>query len=458
MFINRQKELEKLEKLWKSRKANLVVVYGKRRVGKTELIKQFIRKKPAIYFLADKRTEDKQLQELGNRIGKFFDDEILQRTGFTDWVELFRYLKKRVKKPLVLTIDEFPYLAEHNKAISSIFQKGWEEHLKNTPIYLILCGSSISMMEDTVLASKAPLYGRRTGQLLINPFPFYQSWKFFPKYPFEKFLRLFTITGGMPAYLLEFDAEKSLEANIKETVFDKESLLFREVGFVMREELREPRRYLSILHAIAYNKTKFGEISNETNLDSSLLYKYLDRLRDLQIIERHIPVTVEKPEKFRRGTYHLRDNFFKFWFTYIHPYRSELELGNFKEPFRRFKESFLTLVAQNYERVAQEVARKHQNRIFNFERLGRWWDGSNEIDLIGLNKGENKILFGEVKWRNRPIGINVYEKLLETSHKVDWGNKKTQKYFALFSKSGFTEAMRKLAKEEGVLLFEKDRL
>ncbi len=466
-FINRKQELKKFNQLIQENKSNLVVVYGKRRVGKTELIKHFLKKQNAIYYLVDKRPENEQLEQLAQRLGAFFKDRFIQENGFKQWYDFFSYLRFNLKKnnlglsqknPLVITFDEFPYLAEHNSAISSIFQKGWDEYLKDLPVYLILCGSSISMMEEHVLAQKAPLYGRRTGQLLIKPFSFYEAWQFYSKYSFCQFLQTFTITGGMPSYLLQLNKAGSIRKKVETEILDKNSFLFREIEFVLREELREPRRYLAILHAIAYNKTKFSQIVNETEIKATALYSYLDKLRDLQLIKKQIPITVDKPEKFRRSTYHLQDNFFKFWFTLVHPYRSELELGNKTQSLKKFDQTFNSMVAKVYESVALEIVRKNQVKFFDFERLGRWWNGQEEIDLVGLNQDENKILFGEVEWTKKPIGLSIYRSLMNKAKQVKWGNQDTQKFFCFFSKSGFTQELIDLSQKEKILLFTKDQL
>jgi len=202
-FINRKEELEALDALWRKKQAQLVVFYGKRRVGKTELIKQFIKGKSAIYYLADKRTQHDQVRELGKRVGQHFNDSLLERNGFQNWLEMFEYLQKHVTEGIVLAIDEYPYLTESDSATGSLFQKGWDEYLKNSSVFLILCGSSISMMESETLAHPAPLYGRRTAQFLIQPMGYQASWDFFPRSSFETFLSFYTVTGGMPAYLTE---------------------------------------------------------------------------------------------------------------------------------------------------------------------------------------------------------------------------------------------------------------
>ena len=246
-FINRDRELKFFDEKFAEKKANFIILYGKRRVGKTELIKHFIKNKTAVYFLADKRTEVEQLKELGILFGEHFKDDSIKNNGFKSWIEVFNYIKTKSDKKFIFVIDEYPYLTEVNKATSSIFQKGWDEYLKNTDIMLILSGSSISMMESETLIYKSPLYGRRTGQILLKPLTFRESWEFFPGKSFDNFLDIFTITGGMPAYLLQMSDEMSLEENIKTKIFRKTEFLHNEVEFLLKEEFREPKNYLSIL-------------------------------------------------------------------------------------------------------------------------------------------------------------------------------------------------------------------
>lgn len=457
-FINREKELHYFEEKWQEGISQLLIVYGKRRVGKTELIKQFLNNKPAVYFLADRRPESQQLKILGKKVGEYFHDPLLSKSGFSDWDILFEYCQVHIKKPLALVIDEFPFLAENNKAISSIFQKGWDEYLRHLPITLILCGSSISMMEKETLAYKAPLYGRRTGQLFIAPFSFFEARNFFPGKTFEEFLEFYTIVGGMPAYLAALNPQASLRENV-EAILEKDSLLYREVEFLLKEELREPRYYLAILEAIAFSNTRFSEIINATGLQKNILHKYSHILEDLRLIKKEISVTEKHPEHSKKGVYRLEDQFVKFWFRYVFFFRSELELGNKKPAIESWQKTFPQLVAQNYEQVAQEIIRSHQNTIFPFERIGRWWNRLEEIDIVAYNKATNQILYGEVKWQNKKIDTEVYWDLKRKSLQVEAQKKHPPKeYFCLFSKSGFTDSMKTLAKNEKIYLFEQEKL
>lgn len=459
MFVGRKKELQALTRFYKKPGAQLIVIYGKRRVGKTTLIKEFIKTRPHIYFLAQQITERENLRLLGEITGSFYKDELLQKTGFHNWDLVFSYLKTRINKKLVLVIDEFPYLTASSKGISSIFQKGWDEYLKDTPVFLILCGSSIGMMEEEVLSYKAPLYGRRTGQIFLKPFSFLESREFFPGLSFERCLEIFSITGGNPSYLLRIDQHLTLEQNIREYILKPEEFLYNEIEFILRQELREPRYYFTILKAIALSNNKISEITNETGIEKSRLHKYIFTLEDLGIIHKEIPVTEKNPLKSRKGIYKFQDHFFHFWFRYVLPYKSNIEEGNIDYVIRKIELDFPNIIAVSYENAAKEIIKKHQDIIFPFSKTGRWWDRNEEIDVIAINEHEKKVLFTEVKWRNKTIGLSVYNNLVRKCSYVVWNTGEREEYFCLFSKSGFTNELIQLSRKEGNLyLFEIDKL
>lgn len=456
-FIDREKELKALNSWWKENRAHLIILYGKRRIGKTELIKQFIKNKPSIYFLADKVNEKDNLKMFSKNIGRFFDDKYVEDRGIDEWYHLFDYVRGK-RKRIVLVIDEFPYFAESNKAISSVFQKGWDEYLKDTKIFLILSGSSIGMMEMETLAYKAPLYGRRSGQILLHALRFEDFKKFFPRKKFDELLKIHTVTGGIPAYILQFSQNLPFKKVLKKYIFNTERYLYNEVEFILKEEIREPRTYLSILKAIALGRRKFGEIVNETGLQKNIITKYLHILEDLHLIKKDVPVTEKIPLHSKKGLYSLEDQFFIFWFNYIFPFKSDLELERCDNVFLELDKGFNLLISQNYEKVAGEIVMNHSDEIFPLLRIGRWWDSADEIDIVGLNEKENKILFGEAKWSNKKVGTDIYKKLKRKAGMVRWSNGNRKEYFCLFSKSGFTGDMLKLAKKEKIHLFHKDKL
>jgi AAA+ ATPase superfamily predicted ATPase len=355
-------------------------------------------------------------------------------------------------------LDEYPYLVDNNRATSSLFQKGWDETLSRLPLCLVLCGSSMTMMESETLAQRAPLYGRRTGDLLVRPLDFIGLRQFLPKrWSFEQCVEVYAVLGGMPGYLRQFDTDADLTTNVRERILEPGAFLFREVEFLLKEELREPRNYLAILRAIGQGKRKFGEIVNDTGLEKNVLHKYVHVLEDLQLVRREVPVTEHAPQRSKRSLYSLDDPFVAFWFACVHPYVSDLELGETRPALRRFRDILPQLLGRAFERVARETLRRDRALPVPLHRIGRWWDGQDEIDVVGVNDDVNAILFGEVKWSARPLGTDILRRLKEKGARVDWGGPRRREAFALFSRSGFTPELRRVARREGVLLFQRDR-
>lgn len=468
-FINREKELKSLNEAWKKNSAQFFVIYGKRRVGKTELIKHFLSSKPGIYYLADKRRAKDQLFELGQICGTYFKDTILQSNGFKDWLEFFAYIKSKVSnKSFVLAIDEYPYLTEGSKEVGSLFQKAWDNYFKDSKIFLILCGSSISMMEQETLSLKSPLFGRRTGQLLIEPLNFYQAWQFYPKKSFAEFLKIYSISGGMPAYLKQFESGENIEKIVKNKILDTSSFLYNEIEFMLKEELREPKNYLAILKTISQGHRKLGKIANQLGLEKNVVNKYLSVLINLKIVERQLPITEKYPLKSRRGLYRISDNFAIFWFRFIFPFKSYLSLENYdfvlKKIFGNLKYSdsqnsnFKMIISKTYEMVSKEILFNLQAKIFEFEKIDSWWLNEEEIDVVALNETSKKIVFAECKWTEKLIDTKVLLNLKRKAKLVDWHNKTRKNYYVLLSKNGFTKNLKKIAKKENIFLIKEDKL
>jgi AAA+ ATPase superfamily predicted ATPase len=451
-FIDRERELGFLGESYKDKKSQLIVIYGKRRVGKTELVKQFFKGIPHIYFLADKAPEKDQLHFISEKVGLLFEDEFLLSRGFGSWHEFFIYIKNKGK--FVVVIDEFPFLIEANKAVPSIFQKGWDEDLKDSGIFLILLGSSIGMMETEVLGYKSPLFGRRTGQLLIEPLNFWDAKKFFPRRSNEEFMYIYSVLGGTPAYLLQFEQSIDLLKNIRKKILIPESYLFSEPEFILREELREPRNYFSILRAISMGKTRASEIINETGFQKNVVGKYLSVLTDLRIIKRDVPATEKSYEKSKKGIYTIDDSFFRFWFNFVFPNKSFIQEGEIgyviENKIRPRLDIFTSLT---FEEVCRSYVRKGGAKGLKFNIVGRWWSKDAEIDVVAINEDENSILFGEAKWSTKKIGTDVLADLKKKALSVEWGKKnRRREYYVLFSRKGFTEEMKRVAEKEGIIL------
>jgi len=454
-FIDRVTELQFLDTKWLSGKAELLVLWGKRRVGKTELVKQFIQGKPSIYFMAESTGEKEQLYRFSKAIGQFFHEPLLETRGFSQWEEAFIYLKSK-KERFVLAIDEFPYLIQSNPAIPSLFQKGWDEYLADSNICLILFGSSMASMENEGLGYRSPLYGRRSGQWLVEPMPFMAAGLFREGKSFADHLAHFAVAGGIPAYWLQLSPEKDILANLQDHVLRKGEMLYDEVEFLLRMELREPRYYFALLQAIAQGKRKLSEIVNATGLTQSLANKYLGVLADLRIVEREVPVTETTPLKSKKGLYRINDEFCRFWFRFVLPYRSELEMGRVDQVSQTIISRLPQYLGDIYEKVARETLPVHMDSFFPFTAIGRYWERGEEIDVVAVNQELNAILFCEVKASEKPVGIDILETLREKAAKVRWGSAQRREYFCLFSKTGYTNSLLEQARREGVVLFQED--
>lgn len=455
-FVNRIKEMEWLEEAYDKalHSGQLLVLYGKRRVGKTELVTQFLKGKQGIYYLANKTTKSEQLQSATSTFMTGFGDTYVTGSSFGNWREFFDYLIKRVTDRVVLVFDEFPYLADADEGISSFFQYGWDMGLKDKKVLIIIMGSSISMMYKHALVKSAPLYGRRTGQWLLEPFTFAESKKFYTQSSFENSFSLFAITGGIPAYARVLDSQKSLRQNIEENILPEGKYLSVEPELLLSEEFNDPRSYLTILQAIGLGRTKFSEILQQSHLSASSLPIYLQTLIELRLIKKEVPVTEPIPEKSKKGSYSLADPFLRFYFSFIFPNSSLIKSQSYAALFAQHGETLIRLVAKSFEDSSQEFIQEaiYQDKLPHFEKLGRWWDKNTEIDLVGLNTATNSILFVETKWNTKPLSIDVLNELKTKTAKVEWGQKGRKAYFALIAKGGFSNELVDLAKKEGVVL------
>ena len=453
-MIDRVKELRFLAEKFEEKPAQLIVLWGRRRVGKTFLLKTFCSRHPAIYFLATKTSTKDQLFQLSEAISEFFHDDLLAIRPFSKWEEVFVYLKEKRTGKFALVIDEFPYLMNSEPAITSIFQKGWDELLVyNDHIMLILNGSSISMMENEVLSAASPLYGRRTGQWKVEPFELRDISNFFPEAGLVELIEIYSVIGGIPFYARFFDHKKSLKENIKRKILKKGEVLYSEVDFLLREEFKEPRSYSPILLAIASGNHKFGKISAQTGMDKSNLTKYLSILDHLGIVYREVPVTERYPHKSKKGLYFICDPFINFWFHFVWPNLRHLEMERIDFVWReKIEPEFDHYVSMNCEKVISNALDDIGGDILSgYERIGRYWDKDVEIDILATDdKGRNALL-GEIKWTRNPVGIRVLKDLKEKAEKIDV-LKDSRKSFLLVSKSGFTQRLQEMTDERLSLL------
>ncbi|EMA63594.1 ATPase [Halorubrum distributum JCM 13561] len=438
-FYDRTAELDALDTAFESPGHEFYVVYGRRRVGKTELLKQLCTDRPHIYFLAAQEAEDRQREKFVEKVADYFDDRVPRIDG---WDEALDYLgEKLAAERLVVAIDEFPYLVEENDSLPSYLQSFVDEQLQKTESMLVLCGSSVSTMESEVLGHESPLYGRRTGQIDVQPFSFRQAREVIA-YDIKDAIRSFAVTGGTPMYLTRFDYDQPLKENILTQVLSPTAVLYNEPEFLLRTELRKPARYMSILEAIATGHTTPNEISGTTGIGSGPLSKYLQTLRRLRLIGREVPVTASAKQS-KRSRYHVADEFLRFWFRFVEPNRSSIEEAPDVVYDGTIEPNLPDHVATTFEAVCREVVWEaiRRGELDSYSEVGRWWYGGDEIDIVGLAPDADRILFAECKWTSEPVGPALVSQLREKAEHVRWGPDTRDEEFALFSKSGFVDEL-----------------
>ncbi len=320
-----------------------------------------------------------------------------------------------------------------NKEFSSVFQRIYDEKIQGNNIMVILCGSLISMMYSEVLAYDSPLYGRRTAQIKLQTIKFQYFKEFFKNKSHKELIEFYSITGGIPKYILEFDREQTPLWNIENNVFDKDNFLYSEPKFLLQEKINDLSRYFSILHAISSGNTKLSSICSQLGISSGGITPYITKLIDLDIVEKEVPVT-ENIDNGKKGLYKIKDNYLSFWFSYVYPYQSYLEIENITYPLEKIKSEFDLWISKIYESLARESVLLNSSVPFPVKKLGRWWDKEEEIDIVGI--GENEILFSECKWSNKKVGLSVLYDLKEKS-KVEKYRKK-RIFYSVFKRGIYT--------------------
>ncbi|UUX92516.1 ATP-binding protein [Methanoplanus endosymbiosus] len=427
--------MSSLNSRWKSNKPEFIVIYGRRRVGKSELIDRFLNKKRGLRLLAREEARELQLRRFSVEVADYFNDDFLRKTGFSDWDSFFEYLYQKSDERIIIAIDEFPYLVKEDNALPSILQSFWDLKLKETKIFLILCGSSVRMMESMVMEYNSPLYGRRTGQVLLRPLHFIHIYDYIKD--IKKAVNYYSVYGGIPAYITSLNVSQSIEESITENIFRKDSYLFRDIEFVLRSELSEPRYYFSILLSISNGNHSQGLITNDTGLSKGIVNKYLSTLIDLDLVKRKVPATVSK--RCHRGLYYIKDNLFLFWFRFAYPniMLIERDLGDAAVK-NQVMPYFSDYTGLRFEEIVEDIFLSVNGRDvlpFLFTGYGSWWHKGEEIDGIYYSDSEDKILFCEYKWQDNVQADILLQKLKEKSQKVSWKKENRTEYFCLVARS-----------------------
>lgn len=440
MFIGRRHELAKLNEMHGSDKFECAIIYGRRRVGKTALIQEFIKDKKAIYYTGLQAGLKTNLENFSKSIFGLTMQGLLAPPGFLDFQAALDYIYEISKNErLILVIDEFPYLAEAYNPISSILQIQIDSKFITSKLLMILCGSSMSFMENQVLGYQSPLYGRRTAQFKIMSFDYAESSKFHINFDAYESATIYGITGGIPQYLMQISDLKSLRDNIIENFFTTSSYLYEEPSNILKQELREPHKYNEIITAIATGSSRLNEISTKTKLDTALCSKYITSLISLGIVKKEKPVLSDNSKK---SIYRLADGMFRFWYRFVPGNASLINLGAGDRVYDLIESQIAAYMGEVFEEICKQylwMQNKAEKLPFFFREAGRWW-GANpilkseqEIDIIAYD-GTNAI-FCECKWTNSPLHRGVLDSLIEKSGMFNF----TNKYYYVFSKSGFAD-------------------
>ena len=445
MFIGRDKELNALDKLYKSDKFEFVVIYGRRRVGKTALINQFIGDKESIYFMGVESNEKQNLENFSKSIIEF-SSGIHAETSFASFQAALEYVFKLAENErIILAIDEYPYVARSSKSLASTLQLLIDKYKDTSKLMLILCGSSMSYMEDHVLAYKAPLYGRRTAQMKILPFDFEESCRYFNNLSDEDKALIYGIVGGTPQYLIQMSDGLSVEENIKNTYLNPMSFLYEEPVNLLKQEVREPAIYTAIITAIATGHSRMSEISTKVGEDTNVCSNYLKNLMNLGIIQRETPYGEKASKKS------IEDNMFCFWYRFVLDNNSVIARGATDIVYKRIEPQLPDYMGRVFEDICMQYLWKQLlegNAPIEFVSLGRWWGNDPirkaqaEIDIMGEQDSESA-LFAECKWRNEKVDLDILETLIGRSKLFRY----TKVHYYVFSKSGFTKGCMEKAEE-----------
>jgi AAA+ ATPase superfamily predicted ATPase len=463
-FLDRARDLAWLEDGWSNRKAEFRILYGRRRVGKSALLDEFARGKRFVLYQAVEGSAADQLRDLTAAILLAEDDAGLRAAPLANWDAAFAQLARMAASgQLLVILDEYQYAAEADPTLASRLQRWWSREATNLPIYLVLCGSYVRFFVKNVLTG--PAYGRNTGSLQLRPLNYREAATFLPGWSAEDYIRAYAVTGGIPHYLLQFDAERSLAWNIAHNVMRRGAVLYQEAELVVREELREPRLYYSILRALSDGLTRVSEITARVHGPGggSDITSYLNNLQELGLAEYRKPAI---GEAVRRGVWTVADPYLRFWFRFVLPYRNRLEHGANVDRFYR------DVVAPSLDHFVskptfEEICRTwvldqaEMGRWSPVEQVGAWWgpvpapkpdqprrQTEAELEVVAV-AGNRVVVVGEAKWTREPVGLGVLNHFRDVLRYVPGANQDTQ--LVLFGRE-FDDRLIARATDEGVLL------
>ena len=461
MLLGREKEMALLEQLYQSNCFEFLILYGRRRVGKTRLLQEFSRKHPTIYFSAQEKNDALNRRDFSAAVRKSlgYQAELV----FDDWKTAFDFLyDQQGDQKMVLIIDEFPYIAEDQPAVKSILQHAIDHRFREKNFLLILCGSRVSFMEKEVIGAHSPLYGRSTAQMEMKPFDYLDSARFFSEWSPQDQLLAYGILGGIPAYLTAFSPSRSISENIAWNILRETSFLRNETQNLLRMELREPAVYNSIFEAIAAGASRLNDIAMKIHEEQTKCSRYISTLQGMRLIEKNSPCG--EKENSKKTIYQIKDPFFCFWYHYLFPNRNYYEFLGEEDAATEIMDSISLYMGQIFKKICLEyMVRRAKMRTLPFvpAHMGRWWGNNpkkrkqDDIDILALDHSGEKAVFCECKYRNQLFDEKELQNLLDASEIL---TQPKEKNYIIFSKSGFTPAVEREAGKRGIELITSELL
>lgn len=441
-FVDRSDELTRIRRAYESQTAELIVILGRRRIGKSALVRESLLEDDTVYYQATRDTPAVQL-------GDFIDEAKMAYPGIErireDWEALLGYLGDQ---NATVVIDEWPFLVEANSSVPTKFQRVWDIELEETQMTLVLVGSAISIMTNKITEQDAPLYNRDTVRLDLTPLSLGDAAPYYPASVNDPIglLESWSVFGGTPFYLQLISSDESLATNVNRHIIDQHGRLHGEPETLLQtESVRKPERYMSILRALADGKRETGEIADYVGLeDSRGLWRYAERLKQLRLIEEDQPVSEETASPKR---YRLQEPLFRFWFRFL--YGKNPQHMTADDPFtEHIRPEFPAYVGRVFEGVCRD-ALPVLFPAASFSRIGGWWDSEGELDVVGLDH-TGRLIGGEVKFRSDPMHTGHLDDVEARTNRIDWTPPNEQgvdRHYCLFSRSGFADSLRETAED-----------
>lgn len=461
MFVGRVNELQMLQSQYEGEGGKLVVLYGRRRIGKTELLNHFCADKEHVFYSCTECADRSQLNAFSKRLLRADHPAAQYIQSFANWEAAFEAVTQtRGRGKKLLVIDEFPYMVRGNAEIPSLLQKLWDTRLRHENVMIVLCGSAMSFIEKEILSEKNPLYGRATCVLKLGEMDYLEAAQFFPSYSAEDKIRAYAILGGIPHYLKQFSDQKPLIENVRDQILTKGSVLYSEVELMMRQEFRETAIYNTVLNAIALGGTQLNEIYQKTQIEKNKLSVYLKNLMEVGLVVREFSMAERLKEQgnIQRGLYRLSDSFFRFWYTYVFPYVPELDAGDADGICTHVVEPTLDqFVSRPFEEICIQYLRRRnrENTLpFHFVLIGRWWTKTDELDVVATEPTRTKYLIGECKYKGKPMERADMERAMAKFPL----EAEQEAHYVFFSRSGYTSSAQQLGSEKQAMLIDLEKI